>query len=104
MVLLDVKTVTTARDPERISRWLWQLLAYAWLDLGDRYRIRDVGLYLARNGVLVTWPRGRFAAALLDGRDVDHSAVEFRHLAARIITAETGQPTPQGPISRTALT
>ena len=67
-----------------------------------RYRIRDVGLYLARNSVLVTWPR--FAAALLDGRGVDHSAVEFRHLAARIITAETGQPTPQGPISRTALT
>jgi hypothetical protein len=37
-------------DPERVGRWLWQLLGYAWLDTGDRYRIRDVGLYLARYG------------------------------------------------------
>lgn len=92
MVLLDVKTVTSARDPDRVARWLWQLLGYAWLDPGDRYRIRSVGLYLARHAVLCTWSLDRFAAALLDGRDVDASAAEFRRLAARVITAETGQP------------
>lgn len=92
MVLLDVKTVTSARDPDRVARWLWQLLGYAWLDPGDRYRIRSVGLYLARHAVLCTWPRDQFAAAMLDGRDVDAAAAEFRRLAARVITAETGQP------------
>jgi hypothetical protein len=70
MMLLDVKTVTSARDPDRVARWLWQLLGYAWLDPTDRYRIRSVGLYLARHGALCRWPRGRFAAALLDGGDV----------------------------------
>lgn len=92
MVLLDVKTVTSARDPDRVARWLWQLLGYAWLDTADRYRIRSVGLYLARHAALCTWPLDRFAAALLDGRDVDVAAADFRRLAARVITAETGQP------------
>jgi hypothetical protein len=92
MVLLDVKTVTSVRDPARVGRWLWQLLAYAWLDPIDRYRIRGVGLYLARHGALITWPLPRFAAALLDGRTVDGTAADFRRLADRVITAEAGQP------------
>lgn len=54
MVLLDVKTVTSARDPDRVARWLWQLQAYVWLDTDDHYRIRSVGLYLARHAVLRT--------------------------------------------------
>lgn len=36
--LLDVKTVVRLGDPERTARWVWQLLAYAWLDTVDRYR------------------------------------------------------------------
>lgn len=62
MVLLDVKTVTSARDPDRVARWLWQLQAYVWLDTDDHYRIRSVGLYLARHAVLRTWPLDRSAA------------------------------------------
>ena len=99
MALLDVKTVTSARDPERVARWLWQLLGYAWLDDADHYRIRAVGLYLARHGALITWPLDRFAAALLgehQGRDVAAAATNFRRLAARVITTETGQPTGPG--------
>ena len=95
MVLLDVKTVISARDPERVARWLWQLLAYAWLDTHDRYRIRAVGLYLARHGALITWPLDWFTAALLDNphpADVAGAAPAFRRLAERVITAETGQP------------
>ncbi|MGI9000149.1 MAG: hypothetical protein ACR2GH_00625 [Pseudonocardia sp.] len=91
-VLLDVKTVTSARDPERVGRWLWQLLGYTWLDPGDHYRIRDVGLYLARHGTLITWPLDQFAAALLDDHNIDGAATAFRRLANQVITAETGQP------------
>lgn len=100
MVLLDVKTVMSVRDPARVGRWLWQLLGYAWLDPADRYRIRAAGLYLARHGLLLTWPLPDLAAALLgpghpagprDGDTaVDAAAEQFRRLAEHVITAETG--------------
>jgi hypothetical protein len=92
MTLLDVKTVISVRDPDRVGRWLWQLLGYAWLDPGDRYRIRGVGLYLARHGVLLTWPLDQFAAVLLTHGEVADAAAAFRRLANRVITTETGQP------------
>jgi hypothetical protein len=104
-VLLDVKTVLSVRDPARVGRWLWQLLGYAWLDPADRYRVRAVGLYLARHGVLLTWPLPDLAAALLTTpgrpagvRDVDEAAEQFRRLAERVVAEETGHPaalTPQ---------
>jgi hypothetical protein len=65
--LLDVKTAITLRDRDRIARWLFQLLGYAWLDTtADFYGIRSVGLYLARHGVLVTWPLDYFERTLVD--------------------------------------
>jgi len=65
--LLDVKTVITLRDRDRIAWWLYQLLGYAWLDsTADLYAIRNVGLYLARQGVLVTWPLDYFEQTLVD--------------------------------------
>ncbi len=64
-MLLDVKTVVSVRDPDRVGRWLWQLLSYAWLDTADHYRIRAVGLYLARHGVLLPWRAAELATALL---------------------------------------
>lgn len=98
-VLLDVKTVLSVRDPARVGRWLWQLLGYAWLDPTDRYRIRSVGLYLARHGVLITWPLSDLAAALLtdSGRpagvsDVGDLAEQFQRLAEQLVADETGQP------------
>lgn len=98
MVLLDVKTITSAHDPDRVARWLWQLLAYTWLDTTDRYRIRAAGLYLARHGALITWPIGHLAATLLGDRDLVTAAAEFRQLAEHIIAAETSRdatPTPE---------
>jgi hypothetical protein len=100
MVLLDVKTVTAARDPDGVARWLWQLLGYAWLDPTDRYRIRSVGLYLARHGVLLTWPIAHLAAALLSppgeaarsAADVAGAAAEFRRRAEHVLTAGTDPP------------
>ncbi|QRP49525.1 hypothetical protein [Amycolatopsis sp. FDAARGOS 1241] len=72
--LLDVKTVVGLRDPGNVGRWLWQLLLYAWLDVGDLYRIRDVGLLLARHGTVVTWSVDQLAEDLLGSPDV----IEFR--------------------------
>ncbi|MFC5211925.1 hypothetical protein ACFPM0_36005 [Pseudonocardia sulfidoxydans] len=64
--LIDVKTVLRADDPGKVGPWLWQVLAYAWLDSrSDHYRIRAVGLYLSRHGVLLRWPVDALAARLL---------------------------------------
>ncbi len=98
-VLLDVKTVISTRDPARVGRWLWQLLGYAWLDPTDRYRIRTVGLYLARHGVLIAWPVGHLATTLLNssgesarpGLGVDAAASEFLRLVERVLADEAGR-------------
>lgn len=95
--LLDVKTVVRADKAERTARWLHQLLGYAWLDVCDRWRIRTVGLYLARHGVLVTWPVDELADQLLDnrglvrGRRREKARAEFLAVARRVITAEGAQ-------------
>ncbi|MHA6631833.1 hypothetical protein ACU61A_40925 [Pseudonocardia sichuanensis] len=97
-VLLDVKTVISLHDPDRVGRWLWQLLGYAWLDTPDRYRIRAVGLYLARHGTLITWPVAELADALLADPDgtprpnIGAAAEQFRRLAEHVIADETGHP------------
>ncbi|WP_033295863.1 hypothetical protein [Amycolatopsis jejuensis] len=84
--LVDVKTVLTVGDPARAGRWLWQILLYAWLDVADLYRIRAVGLLLARHGKLVCWPVEELAAELLGGVDlVDHRRDEFRDLARGLL-------------------
>lgn len=86
--LIDVKTVLRADDPAKVGPWLWQVLAYAWLDSrSDHYRIRAVGLYLSRHGVLLRWPVDALAARLLahpktGGTGVGAVRGEFLALAA----------------------
>ncbi|WP_410597859.1 hypothetical protein [Amycolatopsis sp. lyj-23] len=89
--LLDVKTVISLSNPDRIARWCWQILLYAWLDTGDLHHIRAVGLYLARHGALVTWDLDTYAGLLLDdpSPDLRHRAREsFRGVATDVIRAE----------------
>jgi hypothetical protein len=93
--LIDVKTVTHVRDRARTANWLQQLLAYTWLDANDRYRIRQVGLYLARHGQLLIWPITEFTHAMLDTTNpvtVATTYREFRQLAHETITAEGADP------------
>ncbi|MER7015856.1 hypothetical protein ABT324_30850 [Saccharopolyspora sp. NPDC000359] len=88
--LLDVKTVGHL-DEVRLRSWLVQTLAYALLDFADRWRIRRVGIWLARHAHIVGWPldqlipgdltaaRTEFAAAVTplaaaDGADPRHVA------------------------------
>lgn len=91
--LIDVKTVLRLDKPERTARWLWQLAAYAWLDVRDVYRIRSVGLYLARHGVVLTWNLQMFADHMLGGtgRAAD-ARTEFLQVAERVIANEGGHP------------
>ncbi len=58
--------VKTALDPSRIKKdsWPWQLLGYALLDYNEAFGITDIGLYLARQSLLVTWPLDEFAEKL----------------------------------------
>ncbi|ANZ39637.1 hypothetical protein BBK82_29930 [Lentzea guizhouensis] len=90
-LLVDVKTVMSLADLDRVSRWLWQILLYAWLDTNDLNHVRAVGLYLARHGVLVTWGLDELAGLLLgdtSGKHRKRTRREFEALAAKVITAE----------------
>ncbi|MDT8912735.1 hypothetical protein [Amycolatopsis sp. PS_44_ISF1] len=86
--LVDVKTVVTVRDPDRVGRWLWQILLYAWLDTRGAYDIRRTGLLLARHGELITWPVGELAAKLLGGPEtVEYRRDEARGIVGRILAS-----------------
>ena len=50
------------------SHSLWQLAGYLLLDYNDRYEIRSVGIYMARQGKLLQWPIADFLY-LLTGND-----------------------------------
>ncbi|MEO6084461.1 MAG: hypothetical protein ABIQ18_15280 [Umezawaea sp.] len=92
--LIDVKTVISVSDPDRVGRWLWQILGYAWLDTHDLHRIRSVGLYLARHGALLSWGLNTFAGQLLGDLDTDlrhRTHEQFLDLARRVIHAEGGR-------------
>jgi hypothetical protein len=51
--LIDFKATI---NPKFERDWLYQVLGYAFLDFEDSYHIHSVGLYLARQGVLIQWP------------------------------------------------
>jgi hypothetical protein len=91
--LLDVKTVIRVDNPDRLARWLWQILGYAWLDTQDMYEIRSVGLYFARHGVTASWGLSAFESFLLGGTGrADAAREDFLSLARRVIQAEGGHP------------
>ena len=51
-MLIDIKATV---NPRLEKEWVWQLLGYALLDRFDRHEIQYVGLYMARQGLLVWW-------------------------------------------------
>jgi hypothetical protein len=94
--LIDIKTIVNAQDRAQIARWLFQILT-AWLDTPDRYRIRNVGLLLARHGVLLSWPLKVFAKILIDHRDrVSSVRREFLEYAYALRAAEGAAPLTVG--------
>ena len=51
-LLIDIKA--TKRSSIELD-WLRQLLGYVLLDYSDQYGISGIGLYMARQGILVSW-------------------------------------------------
>lgn len=94
--LIGIKTIVNAQDRAQIARWLFQILT-AWLDTPHRYRIRNVGLLLARHGVLLSWPLKVFAKILVDHRDrVSSVRREFLEYAYALRDAEGAVPLTVG--------
>jgi hypothetical protein len=65
--LIEIKMTT---QPRRLDKWrerLYQLLGYCLLDYSDEYAIREVGVYLARQHVLLRWPLDELMRTLAGG-------------------------------------
>ncbi|AEM88942.1 hypothetical protein [Streptomyces violaceusniger] len=55
--LIDVKsTITPDLRPAKARKWFHQLAGYLLLDYDDAHEITAVGIYLARQATLLTWP------------------------------------------------
>jgi hypothetical protein len=54
--------------PEIKPLLLWQLAGYLLLDDKDKYKVRSVGIYMARQGKLLQWPIAEFLY-ILTGSD-----------------------------------
>jgi hypothetical protein len=68
---IDIKATTEPTKPSP-SQWPWELLGYVLLDHEDRFHINSVGLYLARQAVLVRWDLDEFVFLLVGpGRGID---------------------------------
>lgn len=77
--LYDCKAYSTLRSSE-LRGFLLQLLGYVLLDLDDKYRIREVGLWLPRQATTQTWPVAR-----LIGGDPEMLLPELRRGLAEAI-------------------
>jgi hypothetical protein len=77
--LIDIKASV---QPNIQPYWLRQLAGYVLLDYADEHHIHSVGIYMARQGTLLTWPLDEFLAALTGDAHVSLSGLrgEFRAL------------------------
>ena len=55
--LIEVKSSIGARID---AKWLYQLAGYTLLDYDDKYHLNSVGIYMARQGLLLKWPIDEF--------------------------------------------
>jgi hypothetical protein len=68
--LIDIKTSIT---PQIKPRYLYQLAGYLLLDYDDKLKIDSVGIYMARQGILFTWPVVEFLHLLTGNETVSLS-------------------------------
>jgi len=98
-LLLDCKAAT---DPRRLGRReIYQLAGYLLLDYDDEYGISGVGLYLPRQGGLITWTVHDFLHRLGAKRSLPRLRAELReHLrsAAKVVKEPAGQPGSVGSV------
>ena len=94
--LIDIKsTVRRSIRPEYLN----QLMTYVLLDYSDQYRLTAVGIYMARQGKLLTWPLTQFIQKATGNSQIDIAGLRdrFREKVAsdkcqieRITPQETG--------------
>jgi hypothetical protein len=80
--LIDIKASIQPRiDPA----WLRQLVGYVLLDYTDERRIHSVAIYMARQGILLTWPLADFFHLLTGDETVSVQTLrqEFCQLCQR---------------------
>ncbi len=83
--LLDIKTTVV---PKITNTMLYQLIGYVLLDYEDEYHIKEVGIYLARQGKTLRWDLNE----LLDRLHTDTptpSLAELRHQLRNTIQTTT---------------
>ncbi|GLZ33422.1 hypothetical protein Lesp02_56100 [Lentzea sp. NBRC 105346] len=82
--LAEVTAAVAVDKGDRSTRRIWKLLASAWLDTDDAYRIRNVAIYFARYGALVTWPVEELEQRLLENGHAGDARRAFVELAKRL--------------------
>ncbi|MFE4594387.1 hypothetical protein [Streptomyces laurentii] len=87
-LLLDCRAT---KDPRRLGREeIYQLAGYLLLDYDDQFGINQVGLYLSRQGGLITWQTADFLRRLGTSAPLPQLRTQLRqhlHEAARGTTS-----------------
>jgi hypothetical protein len=94
--LIEIKTTL---NPSWTRLWLDQLLGYVLLDYPDRYRIRSIGIYLARQRILVRWPLDQVITASSGGRPLRLD--ELRSKLREVLRPEASRREESRPVAIT---
>lgn len=76
--LIDIKTT---KQSSVEADWLRQIAGYLLLDYEDRYQIQQVGLYMARHGLLLSWPTEQFLREMTGDTSVSVATLRQEFLA-----------------------
>lgn len=75
--LIDIKT---SKSPKIDSMYLYQLAGYLLLDYDDKFHIESLAIYMARQGLLLTWSVPEFLRQLTQDENITLTSLrqEFR--------------------------
>ncbi len=79
--MIDIKSIA---KPGGRFKDIYQLAGYCLLDHMDDYKITGVGIYFARQGVLVSWPLEKFFWLTAGNFDIYASRKQFRDVLRRL--------------------
>jgi hypothetical protein len=93
--LMEIKTSIRS---EITSAWIRQLAGYLILDYDDAYQIKSLGIYMARQGLLFTWPVEEFLQKLTGDPLASVAALrrDFRAQFSPGLVQHKEQETPGG--------
>lgn len=80
--LIDIKTTKQSKVD---AGWIRQLAGYLLLDYHNEYHLHSLGLYLARHGVLLSWPVEHFVQTLTGDPSISVAALrqEFQEFIGK---------------------